>query len=175
MSHLKFAVNEPFPAPAPQQEGAVMELWKSGLVVLIQFPGLTADERKAFKKSFRHYAYLETDTPVPVAVWTFMFSQPLNPIDVNFDATRVNPDVIEWYLDNSEGVKNLITFYLLDGQILRGMKGVGLELDAVQRFQATIKKQLAAGYSQSDYEKYLAAAYQYGTDELYQMGVKYKK
>jgi len=35
-----FEVGKPFPVRAPCQEGAVMELWKSGLVVIIQMPGL---------------------------------------------------------------------------------------------------------------------------------------
>ena len=46
----KFEVGKPFPGPVPGQEGAVMELWKSGLTVIIQIPGLRPQELKAFKK-----------------------------------------------------------------------------------------------------------------------------
>ena len=175
MSMVKFEVGKPFPGPYPVQEGAAMELWKSGLVVFCQFPGCTREERQAFKKSFKRYAYLEPHTETPVAVWVFMFPEPFNAIDVNFDASRVEQDLIDWYLDNTGGVKSLVTFYLLDGPILQGIKAVGLDPEAVKLFQETIKKQRYLGYSKWDFDNTLRALYSYGTDELYQMGRKFKK
>jgi hypothetical protein len=47
-----FAVGEPFPVSGaiPPREGVVFELWEYNPVVILQFPGLTRDERRAFKK-----------------------------------------------------------------------------------------------------------------------------
>ena len=175
MSMVKFEVGKPFPGPYPVKEGCVMELWKSGLVVFCQFPGCSREENQAFKKSFKRYSYLDTHTQTPLAVWVFRFPPPFNEIDVNFDAKRVKPEIIEWYLDNSEGVKNLVTFFLLDGPVLKAIKGVGLEPEAVLCFQQTIRNQMDSNYTEAEFNMSLSAIYAFGTDELYQMGRKFKK
>ena len=148
-----------------------MELWRGGqLVVYIQFPGVTRDERRAFQASFRRYGYLEGSGSAPVALWIFDFPQPHGPIDVNFDARVVPQDVIDDYLDEPEGEpKNALLFFLLDGPILRAQKLVGLNHEAVRLFHATIRKQLDAEYSHADYGKHLAGLWQYTTPELLKM------
>ncbi len=50
-----FTVGEPFPGAVPDREGAIMELWEIGLVVVIQFPGLTRNEQEAFHRGFKTY------------------------------------------------------------------------------------------------------------------------
>jgi len=172
---LTFEINKPFPGPVPQQEGCFMELWEDGLVALIQMPGLSKQEIQAFEKSFKEYSYLETTTPVPIAVWVFNFPNPHGPVDCNFNSRIVNPEYIDNYLELETGqVKNALVFYLLDQQILKGIKLVGLDPKAVNLFQETIRKQAATEYPQSDYDRYLAGAYRYSTDELFRMGKQFK-
>jgi len=171
----KFAVGERFPAPAPQQEGAVMELWHDNLAVIIQFPGLSDAERMAFQVGFKRYAYLETGTSVPIVSWIFNFPSPHNPVDCNFNARVVDRGSIKNYIDPADGVHpNIAFFYLLDGQILRAVKMVGLHDAAVSLFQATIRKQLAANFSQSDYDQSLSELYRYDPRELFRMGRSFK-
>lgn len=174
MALTNFEVGKPFPLPVPKSEGAVMELWDDGLVVLIQMPGCSREERRAFKAGFKQYAFLESSTPVPVAVWVFDFARPHGAIDLNFNATVVAPERIKNYLDESEGVKNAVTFYLLDRTVLRGIKFAGLEPEAVRLFHATISKQLATPFNQADYNRYLAAVMEYSTDELLRMGRRFR-
>jgi hypothetical protein len=169
-----FEVGKPFPGPIPPQEGGVMEMWRGGPVVTLQLPGLTPVEKKAFKASFREYGYLETSTPVPVAIWIFMFSKKLGELDFSFNARPVNREWIEEWMEPENGqVKNLIQFYLLDGPILKGIKAVGLEPEAIELFHATIRKQLSVHYPQSEFDKYLQGAYKFTTQELFQMGRKF--
>ena len=94
-----------------------MELWGDSLNVLIQMPGLTRDELRGFKKGFKRYSYMESDTPVPIAFWVFSFPSPHGPAECNFNARIVRSEYIESFLDTSEGVKNAVQFYLLDGDI----------------------------------------------------------
>lgn len=170
---ISFEVGKPFPVSVPQQEGARMELWESGLVVIIQMPGLQRDELRAFKKSFKRYSYLETNTPVPIAIWVFDFSGPYGAIDCNFNA-RIKREYVDNFLDANEGIKNLVTFYLLDGTILRAIKVVGLHTEAMELFHSTIKKQLDIEYSQADYDRYLDGVFQFSTSELFNIGKKFK-
>lgn len=173
---MLFKVGEQFPGPVPSSEGAHLELWGDGLVCVIQMPGLTRPERQAFKKSFKQYGYLETSGPVPVAVWVFIFPKPFGEIDCSFSARPVKPENIENYLIMEDGrIKNALTFYLLDGPILKGMKLVGLEPAAVKLFHSTIQKQLDTDYTPADFDRYLNAVYNYTTTELFQMSVKFKK
>ena len=133
-------------------------------------PGLRREERRAFKKGLTRYSYLESTTPVPVAYWIFNFPNPHGPVECNFNSRIVEPEYIESYLDTSEGIKNAVTFYLLDNRILRGMRLVGLDPEAVKLFHLTITKQLEREYSQQDYAKYLAGLYEFDVNELFSMG-----
>ena len=120
----KYEVGKLFPGPIPEQEGTNREI-------------------QAFKISFQRYSYFETNTPVPIAVWVFDFPKPFGQIDVNFNGKLVPPEYIKDYFTLENGqVKNLLTFFLLDGQILRGIKAFGLEPEAVKLFHTTIRKQI---------------------------------
>jgi len=164
----RLVVGEPFPGPVPHLEGAVMELWENGLNVMIQMPDLRREEKQAFKKSFKKYYYLETTTSPPFAVWIFDFPKPHGPIDMMFGAMRANPEWVESFLYTSEGVKNLVQFFLLDGPILAGIKAIGVSSEAMQLFHGTIKKQLGMEYTVADYDRTLAVAFMESTDELMQ-------
>ena len=173
MKLTTFEVNKPFPAPFPINEGTIMELWGSGLVVIIQMPNLAKKELKAFKKSFKSYSYFESKTPVPIPIWVFGFPKPHGRVEVNFNARVVDTGILEPYLDNSAGIKNALTFYLLDGAILKAQKLVGLHEEAIEAFQHTIKKQLALNFTINDYNKYLKGLFAYSSDELFTMGKVY--
>lgn len=172
-----FKVGEIFPFPVPKREGASLELWDGpGFVLAIQMPNLKKTELEAFHKGFDQYIYLEWPGEIPIAFWIFDFPLPHGRIEGNFNARVVkNPALIERRLDTSEGVKNLITFLLLDGQILKGMRASGLELESMEMFYSTIRKQLALNYSEADFVQCLAGIYQnYTTDELFSIGVQFK-
>jgi hypothetical protein len=172
----KYEVGKPFPGAYPTHEGAVLEIEKAGggLVLLCQLPGLTPREATAFK-DFRRYYYLETATPVPVAYWIFEFAPPLAGLECNLDARLYEPSRVGAWLDTREGVKNLLTIYLLDGPILRAIKAVGLCLEAVAEFRATLRKQLDTSYTSADYTRSLRAIEQYEMSEIKKMAHKYEK
>ena len=147
-----------------------MELWDDTLNILIQMPGLTDDELRAFEKGFKENSYLESETPAPIAVWIFNFSNPHGPVECNFNARIVRPEHIESYLDTSAEVKNAVQFFLLDGQLLKGMRIVGIDPEAVKLFHQTISRQLETEYSQLDFDRYLSGLNEFNVDELFSMG-----
>jgi len=134
---------------------------------------LTKKEFQAFKKSLKSYSYFESKTPVPVPIWEFDFPKPHGQIYVNFNARIVDAGILKPYLDNSQGIKNALTFYLLDGAILRAQKLVGLHGEAIEAFQQTIKKQLDMNFTIQAYDKYLNGLFKYSSDELFTMGTAY--
>ena len=167
------AVGEPFPIPGMiPAEGAILEMTSGGPIVIVQMPGLRREELRAFKESFKRYSYVES---FPVACWVFNFPAPFNPIDLIFNSRIVDPEWIEDYLDTSEGVKNALDFFVLDGKILRGIKRVGLKPEAVKLFHNTIRKQIAADYSPAEFDGALGALFTRTTDELFQMGKMFEK
>lgn len=166
-----FTVGEPFPGAVPHREGAIMELWEIGLVVVTQFPGLRPNELEVFHKGFKTYSYLESSTPVPIAVWIFDFPDPHGQIDSTFNARFVERDLLDDYLDTDKGgIKNALYFFLLDREVLRGMKLVGLDPEAVEVFHDTIRKQLRLDYNRADYEGCLGGLFTRTTKELFEMG-----
>ena len=82
----KIEVNKIFPDPVPEQEGVQLDLWYDKLTVLIQMPELDRDQLRAFNKGFEQYSYLESDTPIPIALWIFDFPVPLSSMEGNFNA-----------------------------------------------------------------------------------------
>jgi hypothetical protein len=170
-----FIVGESFPGAVPDREGPIMELWEIGLVVLIQFPGLRQRELEAFHQGFKTYSYLESSTPVPIAVWVFDFPKSHGQIDSTFNARFVKRDLIDEYLDSwKAGMKNGLYFFLLDGKILQGMKLVALDPEAVALFHGTIRKQMSMDYDRADYEGRLGGLFTHTTRELFEMGRKFQ-
>lgn len=176
MELTKFEVGRPFPLPVPPQEGAHMELWSDGLILAIQFPGLKGQELKAFKKGLRKYSYWESNTDAPIATWVFEFPKPFNQVDCTFNACHkaLKSEYLTNYLELEDGqVKNALTSFLLDGQILKGMKLIGLEPEAVELFHATIRKQLDMNFSQIEFDRSLREIYQYPTATLFERGTQF--
>ncbi len=171
----RFITGEPFPVKVPDQTGPWMTLWED-LTVVNNFPGLTPGELSAFRKGFKQYSYLETDTPVPLALWVFKFPSPHGTLELNFNARIEKSERIARYLKLEAGqVKNGCHFYLVDGQILKGIQLVSLDPEAVTLFHKTIRKQLQTEYSLFEYDKYLQAMYSYNSSELFSMGRVFKK
>jgi len=170
----KFEVDQPFPGPVPVKEGATIELTDS-LDVYIQMPGTTKAEQRAFQKSFKWYAYLETNTPVPIALWIFDFPTPHGPVDCSFNTRIVDSRYIDSFLQRENGrSKNMVSFFLLDGKILKAIKTFGLHPEALALFHATISKQMSTDYTASSFIYYVNAMYQYTSTELMQMGTVFK-
>ena len=170
-----FTVGQPFPGAVPDREGPIMELWEIGLVVMTQFPGLRQSELEVFHRGFKTYSYLESSTPVPIAVWVFDFPDPHGQIDSTFNARFVEKDLIQDYLDGGKGgVKDALYFFLLDREILKGMKIVALDSEAVELFHGTIRKQMNMDYDRADYESCLGGLFTHTTRELFEMGRKFQ-
>lgn len=165
-------VGKPFPGAHPLQQGAVMELTKSGLTVLIQYPNITQEELKAFKNSFSSYSYFEADTPIPIPIFVFPFPSPFGTIDVNLNARVVNATTISQYLSFPG---NTIYFHVIDGNILKANKLVGLDPECVKLFQETLKKQLQREYRSQDFLRYLDGIYTFSSEELFKMGKIFQK
>ena len=133
-------------------------------MVVTQFPGLRQRELEAFHQGFKTYSYLESSTPVPIAVWVFDFPDPHGQIDSTFNARFVERDLIDDYLDKGKtGVNNGLYFFLLDKEILRRMKLVALEPEAVELFHETIRKQIGMAYDTADYEGCLGVLFTHAT------------
>ena len=152
-----------------------MELWEIGLTIVIQFPGLRQGELNAFYKGFKTYAYLESPTSIPIPTWIFDFPNPHGKIDSTFNARFVEPHLLSDYLDTSEGViKNGLNFFLLDGRIVRAIRLVALNPEAVGMFHNTIRKQLNVAYGEMEYLSCLGGFFTQTTDELFEMGKKFQ-
>ena len=117
---------------------------------------------------------MESPTNIPIAVWVFDFPDPHGQIDSTFNAKVVDKELIDDFLDTSKGgIKNALQFFLLDGQIIKGMKQISLHPMAMELFHITIRKQLAMDYDMSDFASCLAGFFTRSTRELFEMGRKF--
>ena len=168
---LNLEEGRPFPLPVPTNEGVIMGLMEMGPMVFIQKFGLKTEEVDAFRKGFKQYSYLESDTPVPIAAWVFDFPEPLGKLDAFFDGRIAKKQWIDSYLDTrAGGVMNALYFFLLEGKILRGTKMAGLDPEAVNLFHGTIQRQLEQAYTPEEFNKYLLGLFKFSPSELFRMG-----
>lgn len=170
MAFIKYEVGKPFPGPVPTKEGAHLELWEGGWTLLVQFPKASKAELKAFTSGPSGYSYLEPTLEVPLAIWVFDFPRPFNMIDVSFDSKLVREELIQSALDTTDGVKNLISIYVVDGQKLAAMKSLWVKPKAMELFLATIQKQRQASYSAGEFAHALNTMFAFSTQELMKMG-----
>ena len=172
-----YEVNKPFPRKVHQEEGGKLHIDGDGLLMyLMQFPNLKHGELEAFHRGFRPYGYLESGTTPPVAFWIWNWTPPLSRSDANFNAVIADKIAIEEYLKEADGggVKNRIIFFLLDRQILKGMKVIALDPESVLAFHSTIRKQLELNRPMSDFISALDAMYYFTTDEMFAMSKKFQ-
>ena len=172
----KIEVGKLFPGSVPVHEGVQMELWHDKLMMLIQKPGLSRDQLQAFNKGFNQYSYLESDTPIPIALWIFDFPAPNRLVEGYFNARIAKRDWVDLYLDTNENdaIKKTIQFFLLDGQMLRATMLVKLDPAAVELFHGTIRKQLDMDYNLADFHRCLAGLHNYELQDLFSMGKVFK-
>ena len=155
-------------------EGGQLELVYD-LMFLLHFPNLRRIEKRIFEKGFKRYGYLELGGSVPLAIWIFDYPKPFGATEGVFNARLVPDDMMEEYLDTSDGVNNKLSSILLDGQIIKGLKVSGLNPRAVEMFHETIRKQLATSYSETDFMERLNVLYRtYDTYELLKMAHIFK-
>jgi hypothetical protein len=163
----RLAVGQPFPGVVPPQEGAVLELTAGGLTMLIQTPGLRPPELTAFRAGARRVCILEAGSAaVPICLVIVDWPSPLGPMDMSFDARRVRAEILATWLDTSEGAKNALQVILLDGQMVRGLKLMGLPAALVTQMRGVIRRQLAVPYGQEDFDRELGRVYQQSTAQL---------
>jgi hypothetical protein len=157
----------PFPGPIPTAEGATLDLSAGGLSMVIQAPGLRREEVQSFKKGARQVCLLEAGSAaVPVCVVIVDWPRTLGPMDMTFDARRVRTEVLTDWLDTSEGVKNALQVILLDGQMVRGLKLMGLPTALMEGMQGIVRRQLSTNYTQGQFDQALATIYRESTPQL---------
>ena len=102
--------------PVPVQEGVQIETWSDKLTILIQKPGINDDLLSAFDKGFRQYIHLESDTPIPIALWIFDFPDPFRPVKGNCNAKLSKREWVNLYIAISDEsvIYNKIQIILVD-------------------------------------------------------------
>jgi hypothetical protein len=169
-----FAVGETFPIPEliPTSDGSRLFLDNGTLECLIRISALKSAELKAFHQRPIKYSYLESKTSVPVAMWVFNIAGGY--FECPFDGKIESHENLDKFLTIENGnYKNAITFFLIDGLILKGIKLFGLHVKALKLFHNTIQKQLSIEYTEEDFVKSLNELYQYTTLNLFKTGKRF--
>lgn len=161
---LQFAVDQPCPLPVPTTDGPTLEMTREGeLVMFVQLPGATKKEIKAFRDHIKgHGCLVQTVLGVPLILWAFKFQAPLRVMDMAFDSRLYAHDGPELYL-HSEA--NALFILLVDGQIVKGIKTLGLDWRHVEAFKGGLRQQQAALYTPQEFYQALAAWNEHHTPE----------
>lgn len=171
---MTIQVGKPAPFKVPDSEGCLIEIGypTDGLNVLVQYPNLNKSELKAFKSPLVGYSYYESETIVPIAYWIFQFRNKIF-IETTFNACFAldNPDYLAAIKHYISDLKNAVAFYILDGQMVKSVRVIGLHNEAIELFHNSLKKQLQNRYSKQDYMLTLKQMESVvSTEDIYNMG-----
>lgn len=148
-----------FPGVVPQQEGATLEIDAGGMLnLLVQMPKPTPGEDAALRAGLLAYGII---VQPPLVLWLWKFSTPIGILDSPFDAWAQQSQrqaSLEAFLDDTEGVKNGLLYFALDGRTLCTQRLLGLSMEAVSLFRKGITATIR-DYSPSDFAPALQRAY----------------
>lgn len=165
-------VGKTFTGPVPPSDGAVLEIGPDGdLVLLIQFKGPSEPESKALQAGFERYSLYEYNSLVTLACWVFKFPAPVGYIDAPFHAGLYKDGRISKFF---EAQGNLLQVYVLDDNIVKVIRAVGLQYDAAAAFREIVRKQIGEPVTQELYGDSIDALYNISSEEIFRRGKIYR-
>ncbi len=169
------SVGQPFPGPVPDQDGLGFEIGPDGdMVLLIQMHNQREEETQSLEAGFERYSlYVQSGSPY-VAVWVFKFPAPFRYMDAPFHAGLYHDNRIEKMLAKQG---NALQVYVLDGNIVKVIKLVGLSHQAAADFRAviqTIQQQLTRPFDRQEYDRAINEIFQLSSEELFRRGKQYR-
>ena len=163
-----YEVGKPFPGPVPPQDGAHFELGPDGdMVLVIQYQNPKDVERNALKAGFSRYAYCEHTGSISLACWVFKFPAPVLYIDAPFHAGFYQDGRAEKFLS---GNANVLSVFVLDGEILTILRYSGLQPAAIDLLRATVRRQLSEHVTRDQYNADIDRLYRHSSEEIYVQG-----
>jgi hypothetical protein len=168
-----FSLDKPYPLPLPAGDFSRLELIKGiGMTLLIRYHNLKPAEKAVFADYFSYAFFLSPGT-VPVCLVIFRFPAhksypaPYQYVDMSFNSQAVTRETMDNYLKT---VKNSLCIHLIDGEILRMIRVVGLSYVAARFFHDCLQKQMCARYTPEAYAAALIELYeQYTSKQLFHL------
>ncbi len=166
------SVGQPFPGPVPPEDGLGFEIGPDGdMVLLIQMHGQREAETRALLAGMERYSLYIQFTAPHIAVWVFKFPAPFRYMDAPFHAGLYKDNRIE-KMTALQG--NALQLYVLDGQIVKVIKLIGLSHQSAADFRAAIKQQLAQPFNEQEYSRGIDEVFQLSSEELFRRGKQYR-
>ncbi len=162
-----FKTGEKFPLAIPNTEGAIFDIYRGEMVLLIHYPGLTEAELDAFNKGLNSYSLIVADDGL--ICWVWKFSEPVGFMDSAFHAGMYNDDRCEKLIQDGG---NRLTIFIIDGDILRRVQIIGMYMDSVTAFHEAIKKQNKI--SREDCMKSIINLQKFSPEELFIKGRQFQ-
>jgi hypothetical protein len=165
-------VGQPFPGPVPQADGVTFEIGPDGdMVLLIQMQHPSAAEAKALKAGVERYSlYVQTEPP-HVCVWVWKFPTPVKYVDSPFHAGLYQDGRVPKMLA-LQG--NALQVYVLDGNIVKIIRLMGLDHQAAADFRAVVQRQLSQDFTRTAYDRAIDDIYRLSSEEIFRRGKQYR-
>jgi hypothetical protein len=162
------SVGQPFPGEVPKSEGTILEMLSDGsLMLFIQMPNPTLAEMMALEAGFERYSYYEaTNGEVSLGMWVFKFPA-LGYLEAPFHVGLYDDDRARKFLENDW---NALSTVVLDGQVIRMLRSSGLQMDAVNLFKDSIRRQGTEKISRASYDAALDQIRRMSPKEIFRRG-----
>ena len=164
-------VGKPYTGPIPPQDGLVFEIGPDGdMQLLIQFQNPSREEKEALLAGFRQYSLYTEQHPgkLLIACWVFKFSAPVSYMDAPFHAGLYQDGRVQKFLDTEQ---NMLQVIFLDGEIVQGIRIVGLHPAAMEALKETVGKQ--SKIERSAYDACVDLLYQQTSRDIFNRGLQF--
>jgi len=169
----QITVGEKYTGPVPQQDGLYFEIGPDGdMQLLIQFKNPSHAEKEALLAGFRQYSLLcfhNRRSPEPLLCFIFKFAAPVSYMDAPFHAGLYRDSRIQKFLDAEQ---NLLTVVMLDGDIVQGLRVVGLHPEAMRLFKKTALNQTPL-VQRNIYDRLVDDLNELSSEELFHRGYEF--
>ncbi len=157
------------------REGEVMTLGPEGLELILVRNGMEKDLRQAFRSGVSRYSYWESFTPVPIPLWIFFFTPPLEAFDVFLDPGLVKREVVQAFLEMPDGECSRLQVFLTDR--CEPCEKLDLMLDerVVPPLKKTLQKHLVNAYGRQDFSRSVQTVRRFNVSALWGFGMAFPR
>lgn len=170
MDHTTLYIGGKFPLEVPfGTEGASFEILGDKKAFALHTPETTQDEIDAFNSGVDKIGVYVHKSRVPVMLMIVAFKDKrFTPVEGSMNTRLLsNKALRENFYKVDGGYNNILLMFLLDNQIIKGMRTIGLSDEIMDALSEGAQKQQKASYTEKDYFYEMQVIWKmHSTDEL---------
>ncbi len=156
-----------------REEGELMTLGPHGLELVLVRKNVEEGLHRAFCSGISKYSYWESFTPVPIPVWVFFFTPPLEAFDVLMNPALVKREAIHAFLEAPHGDCGRLRVFLVQRWEPREKLDLMLDERVIPPFKRTLEKHLRSAFDFQEFLRSVETVRRFNVSALWRFGMPF--